>query len=236
MLRVLFLTFYLNANTVNASDKVDKPAARSPHSESQHLVFLYLIFSPERLQKDVRTDPPCAAEVSLSKCRREYDLMMVMSPTWGFWQKRMVQDEGAWAKRAQTTQTGTQSGLLCYKICYFILRTSPVLDPPDYTCWKDAYATGRLHRNLHCQPRSVWKSRYGESAHTHARAQALSLSVALLYCFAGFMLKYWRGETLNAKFVPAPFNSILVPIKALSLCIYSSYFPSHDDLKSSAAE
>lgn len=51
--------------------------------------------SPERLQKDVTTDPLCAAEVSTSKCRREYDSMMVMLPTWGFWRKRMVQDEGA---------------------------------------------------------------------------------------------------------------------------------------------
>lgn len=84
---------------MNASDRVDKPAASGPHSESQHLAFLDLFFfflSPlERLQKDVTTDPPCAAEVSSSKCRREYDLMMVMSPTWGFWRKRMVQDEGA---------------------------------------------------------------------------------------------------------------------------------------------
>lgn len=146
--------------------------------------------SLERLQKDVTTDPPCAAQVSSSKCRREYDLMMVMSPTWGFWQKRMVQDEGAWAKRALTTRNGTQSGSLCYKICSFILRTSPAPDPRDYTCWREAYATGRLHRNLHSQLRSVWKSRYGERAHayiqthtctiTHTHTQALSF-IALLF-------------------------------------------------------
>lgn len=141
--------------------------------------------SLQRLQKDVTTDPPCAAEVSSSKCRREYDLMMVMSPTWGFWQKRMVQDEGAWAKRAPTTRNGTQSGSLCYKTCSFISRMSPALDPRDYTCWKDAYATGRLRRNLHSQPRSVWKSRYGELARTHARThshtRAPSLSALLFF-------------------------------------------------------
>lgn len=97
MLFVLLLSFYLNANAVNASDRVDKPAARGPHSESQHLCLCISLFNafPERLGKDVTADPPCAAEVSASKCRRQYDLMMVMSPTWGFWLKRMVQDEGA---------------------------------------------------------------------------------------------------------------------------------------------
>lgn len=102
--------------------------------------------------------------------------MTVMSPTWGFWQKRMVLDEGAWAKRAPITRNGTQSGLLCYKICSFILRTSPALGPRDYTCWKDAYATGRLHRNLHSQPRSVWKSRYGERARANTHTGSLTHS------------------------------------------------------------
>lgn len=79
MLLVLFVSFYLNANTVNASGRVDEPAASGPHSE--HLVFLDLIFLWSAFNKDVTSDPPCAAEVSSSKCRREYDLMMVMSPT-----------------------------------------------------------------------------------------------------------------------------------------------------------
>lgn len=152
------------------------------------LPFFIWFFPPERLQKDVTTDPPCASEVSSSKCRREYDLMMVMSPTWGFWQRRMVQDEGAWAKRAQTTRNGTQSGSLCYRICSFILRTSPVLDPRDYTCWRDAHATGRLHLNLRCQPRSVWKSRYGERARAITHKQIHTHRLFLLHCVADFQL------------------------------------------------
>lgn len=191
--------------------------------------------SLERLQKDVTTDPPCAAQVSSSKCRREYDLMMVMSPTWGFWQKRMVQDEGAWAKRALTTRNGTQSGSLCYKICSFILRTSPAPDPRDYTCWREAYATGRLHRNLHSQLRSVWKSRYGERAHAYIQTHTCTITHthmlchSLLYCFSGFMLKYWRGATLNVK-LQTPLNSIL------SAFLMHTFLVSHDNLKSSAAE
>lgn len=170
---------------MNASDRVDKPAACGPHSESQHLDSLDFNPSPGRLQKDVTTDPLCAAEVSTSKCRREYDSMMVMLPTWGFWRKRMVQGGEAWAKKALTTRNGTQSGSLCYKTCSFISRTSPALDPRDYTCWKDAYATGRLHRNLHSQPRSAWKSRYGERlrthAHTNTNTQTWALSLNALF-------------------------------------------------------
>lgn len=46
MLLVLLPSFYLNANTVNSSGRVDKPAARGPHSES-----LSFYFSLGRLQK-----------------------------------------------------------------------------------------------------------------------------------------------------------------------------------------
>lgn len=57
----LFLSFYLNANTVNASDGVDEPAACAPHSESQHLLLFDLIFLWGDFKKDVTSNPPCAA-------------------------------------------------------------------------------------------------------------------------------------------------------------------------------
>ena len=60
---VLFLSFYLNANTVNASDRVDKPAAAAAAAAAaaEWSAFtkscLFLISSSlERLQKDVTTD------------------------------------------------------------------------------------------------------------------------------------------------------------------------------------
>lgn len=139
--------------------------------------------------------------------------MMVMSPTWGFWQKRMVRDEGAWARRARTTRNGTQSGSLCYKICCFILRTSPARDPRDYTCWRDAYATGRLHQNLHSQPRSVWKSRYGERARARACTHMSSLTRCFCLFVSGFVSKiftmflHWMSKSSPAP--QTPLNSIL---------------------------
>ena len=138
--------------------------------------------------------------------------MTVMSPTWGFWRKRMVRGEGAWAKRALTTRNGTRSGSLCCRTCSFISRTSPALDPRDYTCWRDAYATGRLHPNPRSQPRSVWKSRYGERAHTHIHTHRLSSLLThththtlLLQCFSGLHV-----EILSRCIINVPFSLRLV--------------------------
>lgn len=74
------------------------PLLEGPHSESQHLVFDFdFFFSLSGATSEGCNDRSTlrVAEVSSSKCRREYDLMMVMSPTWGFWQKRMARGEGA---------------------------------------------------------------------------------------------------------------------------------------------
>lgn len=188
---------------------------------------------------------PCAAQVSTSKCRREYGWTMVMSPTWGFWQKRTAREEGAWAKRARTTRNGTPSGSLCCKTCSFISRTSPALDPRDCTCWRDAYATGRLRRSPHSQPRSVWKSRYGERArkHTHTRGERLTHSPRR--CFGVFQASCWNIDevqhcTGNVRLRrKTPLNSILVVNKALSFGAHRLFFFSlsrNDDLESGAAQ
>lgn len=52
---------YSNANAVNASDGVEKPAGGDPLTESQALVSLDFIRLPGRLEKDVTSDPPGAA-------------------------------------------------------------------------------------------------------------------------------------------------------------------------------
>lgn len=81
---------------MNASDGAEEPAGADPLTESQALLSLDFIRLPRRLEKDVTSDPPGAApSVHNQKCRREYGSMMAMSPTWGFWQRRMVRGEGA---------------------------------------------------------------------------------------------------------------------------------------------
>lgn len=169
--------------------------------------------------------PAARSRSSSSKCRREYDLMMGMSPTWGFWQRRMVQGEGAWAKRAQITPNGTQSGLLCCRICSFISRTSPALDHRDYTCWKDACATGRLHPSPRCQPRSAWRSRYGQ----RVRAQ---ICAPFPFCFVVCQTQRCIAECKITLWATIAWDVFFF----LNTCVCSLRMPFHDDLEFSAAE
>lgn len=190
------------------------------HKLSVSSVFIWL-------PKDVTTDLLRAAEAPHQKCRREYDLMMVMSPTWGFWQRRMARGEGAWAKRAQITPNGTLSGLLCCRICSFISRTSPALDPRDCTCWRDACATERLHPSPRCQPRSAWRSRYGQRVHARTNLRSLSF---LLCCLPDSEVQRWMQKNiLWATFAWDAFSFF-------NTCVCSPRMPFHDDLEFSAAE
>ncbi len=45
--------------------------------------------------KDKNKPFPKKPASSSQKCRREFDLMMVMSPTWVFWQRKMARGEAA---------------------------------------------------------------------------------------------------------------------------------------------
>lgn len=92
------------------------------------------------------------------KCRRGSGTMRATLCICRWLRVKRARSAAPWARRPPRTAAGPTSTSPSTRTCSFISRTIRVRDPPGFTCWRDARASGHRRPKSPPSARSQWRS------------------------------------------------------------------------------